>query len=116
VTRYRVLLIDDSAMVRLTTAAILEDGHYDISEAASVADGRKQIAGGGFDVVIIDQHLGDGMGTDLIPDVRKLLPKACVVVMSGSAAPGELQGADLVLVKGDDPNQLLALLAEALRR
>jgi len=110
----KVLLIDDSEMVRLTTGAIL-DG-YDVSEAESVASARAQLAAGGFDVVILDQHLGDGLGTDLIPEIRRLLPQAAVVVMSGSAAPEELRGADLVWLKGDAPEQMLVSLERLLRR
>jgi DNA-binding NarL/FixJ family response regulator len=116
VGKFRVLLIDDSEIVRLTTTALLEDGPYDVVEAGSAAEGRAKLAGGDFDVVIVDQHLGDGLGTDLIPEVRRALPAARVVVMSGSATPEELKGADLVLLKGEAPDAMLALLERTLRR
>jgi DNA-binding NtrC family response regulator len=107
-------LIDDSEMVRMTTGAILED--YDVAEAESLADARAQLAAGAFDVIILDQHLGDGLGTDLIPEIRRRLPQATVVVMSGSAAVDELQGADLIWLKGEPPERMLALLEQSLRR
>ena len=112
---YKVLLIDDSEVVRLTTTAMLEDGPYDVVPAASAAEGRRQLAAGAFDVVIVDQHLGDGLGTELIPEVRRALPAAMVVVMTGSETP-ELEGADAVLLKGEDPKAMLRLLERSRRR
>jgi len=115
VAKHRILLIDDSEMVRLTTGAILEES-YEVAEADSLAEARTQLAARAFDVIILDQHLGDGLGTDLIPEIRRRLPQAKVVVMSGSAAPEELRGADMIWLKGEAPERMLALLAQTLGR
>lgn len=111
----RVLVVDDNEAIRLTTCALLEDGGYEVIEAATVASGRDAIGGGVFDAAILDLHLPDGLGTDLIDELRARQPQAAVVLYSGTSGPGEMKGADLVLVKGLPADELLARLDEAIK-
>lgn len=107
----RVLLLDDNDATRLTLAALLEEEGFTVTEAASLAEARRHLAEGAvFDLILLDRHLGDGRGTDLIPQVRAQLPGCSAIVVSGSddrhvaALP---ESADASFNKGDDPSQLL---------
>lgn len=109
----KLLLVEDNEVVRVTVAALLEDAGHIVTEATSIAEARACLSGARFEVVLLDLGLKDGQGTELVPDVRRLLPEARIAIWSGTA-PWELSRAmdvDLVLEKGMDPELLLARLA-----
>lgn len=101
----RILLVDDSDSVRLTLAAILEDAGHVVIEATSLASARGCLRDQPFDLILLDVHLGDGLGPTLIPEIRTALPGVTIAVLTGEPTP--ISGADAVLVKGDDPRRLL---------
>ncbi len=106
----RLLLVDDNASVRLALSALLEEEGYVVETAASFADAARRLAAGlpGFGMALLDMHLGDGLGTDLIPLFRARSSRTKLVLLSGS--DGELcpaSGADLCLGKGGDIGELL---------
>lgn len=106
----RVLLVDDDEGNRLSLSFMLEDEGFDVFVAASCAEARAVIdgavAGDPLDVVVLDHHLGDGLGTALVPFVRAAMPKARIAMLSGEAVAGV--GVDGVLTKGMDPAALLS--------
>jgi DNA-binding response OmpR family regulator len=110
----RVLLLDDSDMYRATLRAILEDTGHHVVEAASLAECRALLPEVRCDLAIVDVELQDGLGTDLIPDIRAALPRAAVVVLSGGDAMTLPQDADLVLLKTLDPTTVLTKLERVL--
>ena len=111
----RLLLVDDNEALRLTTAALLEEAGYLVVEADSVASGRACLHDGTvYDAAILDVHLGDGIGPDLFDDVRARQPQALIVLLSGTALPEEMRGADLALTKGMPPDDLLRSISHAL--
>jgi signal transduction histidine kinase len=63
-----LLLVDDSAMDRTLIRDVLgaENRGYDLHEAGCVADGLAALASRSFDLVIIDHHLPDGTGLDVL--------------------------------------------------
>jgi DNA-binding NarL/FixJ family response regulator len=100
----RVLLVDDHAAFRQPLAHLLrrEPGVTEVDEAASVAEARPRLAGA--DVVVLDVHLPDGNGLDLLRDHHHSKPDAIVLVLSGSSDELELAhaieaGASAVLDK-----------------
>jgi CheY-like chemotaxis protein len=113
----RILLVDDNEPARISLAAILEDSGALVTEAASLAEARARVRGAdGFDLVILDVQLGDGLGTELIPDLRRRFPVATIAILSGSPADDGVGEADLVLAKAADPNAILAEFHHALRK
>ncbi len=115
-TSRRILLVDDSELLRMTTAAILEDAGYQVIEAGSLAQARASLAGGELAAAIVDLHLQDGLGTALLAEVRAAHPRAAFILLSGSAEPLlDFQG-DLYLVKASDPDDLVARIGEAIER
>ncbi len=114
-----LLVVDDNAGVRLTLSAILEDEGFDVDGAGSVAEGRRKIEADGADYagVLLDVHLQDGLGTELVPLVRARLPRAKVILLSGSAEAGAHPcGADAELAKGGDFDELIAHVRRVLER
>jgi PAS domain S-box-containing protein len=85
------LLVDDEALVRESTADMLEDLGYDVVEAASAEEALQLIKGGLRPDVLVTDHLMPGMnGTDLAHQVRADLPGASVLIVSGYADAEEI--------------------------
>jgi DNA-binding NtrC family response regulator len=107
-----LLLVDDDEANRFTMSALLGDEGFDVREARSMAEARGALSEGpSFAVVLTDQHLGDGLGSDLVPVIRSRLPDAKIVLMSGSIGEVNLQEAsDACFTKGNDFEELLGLI------
>lgn len=81
-----VLLVDDEALVRATTAEMLADLGFDVVEAEAAPQAIALIEGGlAFDWIVTD-HMMPGMtGADLARHAQRLRPGAKVLVISGYA-------------------------------
>jgi DNA-binding response OmpR family regulator len=82
-----VLLVDDDvALAGAMKRAIERDGHT-VALAYSALEARARMnnwAALSFAVVILDQYLGDGLGTDLVVEFSRLRPPPAVCLFSGS--------------------------------
>src|SRR5579871_2431920 len=96
-----LLLVDDDDSNRLTLSALLEDEGFQVDVARSAAEARSRLEGGACDGVLLDQNLGDGLGSDLIPLIRQRWPRARVLMLSGDT-PEIARLADACLVKGSE--------------
>lgn len=98
----RVFLLEDDENNRLTMSVLLEEDGFDVTTAASFTEAAAilELPNVTFDVFLLDHSLGDGFGTELIPEIRRRFPAAKVVTISGSLG-GDLASAhaDLVLAK-----------------
>jgi two-component system response regulator DevR len=114
----RVLLIDDSPIIRLGLRSALED-YADISivaEAGTAADGLAAVAKFKPDVVLLDLHLPDKSGLLACRELLKLRPITKVLVLTSSSNERNVQealsaGARGYLLKENDGTAL----ANALR-
>lgn len=109
----RILLVDDSELLRLTTAALLEDAGYQVIEAASLAQARASLGRGEIVAAVVDYHLGDGLGSALLDDVRAAHPRAAFILLSGTSEALADTG-DLYLLKGMAPEEMVARIDAAI--
>ncbi len=81
----RVLLVEDHASFRQALAFFLQrDGDIVVTgQAGSVAAARGLSAD--VDVAIVDLHLGDGDGADLVRELRAVNPSVTVVALSATS-------------------------------
>jgi two-component system response regulator PilR (NtrC family) len=93
------LVVDNDESLRMLCRINLELDGYQVIEAGSLAEAREVLSGGGVDVVLLDLHLGDGDGRDLLAWLGPARPP--VALFTGSEAIGpELHAvADAVLAK-----------------
>src|SRR5688572_4351989 len=109
----RLLLVDDDESNRLTLSGLLELEGFDVETAASASEARAR-----FErlpepaLVMLDQHLGDGLGSDLVPLVHSRFPEAKVLLMSGSLRRDEAIPAavDAYFTKGESLIDLLTIV------
>lgn len=109
----RVLLLDDSNLYRGALAAMLEHAGLEVIEARHLSEARTLLHRGAYDLAVLDLQLDDGLGSDLIPDLRAHAPAAHVVLLTSDPAAASSSGADLVLSKQLDPADLIARLRAA---
>lgn len=77
----RVLLVEDHALFRQALSLLLyRHPHMEVMQAGTLAEARLLL--GGVDVVALDNYLPDGVGTDLIVDVRTNNPEASVLLLN----------------------------------
>jgi DNA-binding response OmpR family regulator len=69
-----VLVVDDDASLRLLCRINLELDGYRVLEADSLAGARDALAGDPVDAMLLDIHLGDGHGRELVASLGNERP------------------------------------------
>lgn len=113
-----VLLVDDDDSNRITLGALIEDEGFELTEAESVNAVREVLKqNDAFELVLLDYHLGDGVGTELIDEIRSHSPAVKVALISGSVefSDPEAIGIDAVIPKGSDFPVLLESVRNLLK-
>ena len=112
-----VLVVDDEPLIRWSLRTGLRRRGHEVVEAESAADALESIGSDPdrFKVVVLDYRLPDRQDLSLLADVRRLLPRAIVLMMTafGDAdmRKGALAlGARAVVDKPFQVSQLIALI------
>ncbi|MEI8292643.1 MAG: sigma-54 dependent transcriptional regulator [bacterium] len=58
----RILIVDDTAIIRKTLEERLRGKRYAVSTAGSIAEAEKRLAANSFDLILLDMELPDGDG------------------------------------------------------
>ena len=110
----RVLIADDHAVVRAGYKQFLEAeaGITEIGETASGNETLDQLRRNEWDLLLMDIHMPDRSGLDILKHVTSGFPKVRVLIMSGlpeaQYARNVLRaGASGYLSKGGSPEELL---------
>ena len=116
----RLLLVDDEPYVGLVLQPRLEAAGFDVVLARTLAAARAAMAGSLPDALLLDLHLPDGSGVDLLRDLRRQAGGAALPVVVLTAEGEDRVLAELgrlgaaVLSKPFSPSKLTAQLAEML--
>jgi DNA-binding response OmpR family regulator len=97
-----VLIVDDDAAIRLLCRVNLELEGHRVSEAAYLDQARSVLAQEPIDVVLLDLHIGNERGLDLLRELRRDRPEVAVALLTGSPqerSPDEEATADAVISK-----------------
>jgi DNA-binding NtrC family response regulator len=81
----RVLVIDDEEPIRDILSQIISNAGYQIQVVPDGTSGILAVGEGDFDVVLLDMHLPDVTGLDLIPKLKELHPEISLVIITGHA-------------------------------
>lgn len=117
----RVLLVDDHEMVRDGLRAVLgsQPDFEVVGEAADGLDCIRMVVRHHPDLVLIDLAMPRMNGAETVPEIRKRLPAARVVVLTGAASPALMRsageaGADALVRKDVSAEELLRTLRAVL--
>jgi DNA-binding NarL/FixJ family response regulator len=117
----RVVIIDDHVIVREGLKRALEShNHVVVAEAATLAEGRAQIAHTNPDVIVVDLNLPDGSGFDLITWARSISKSLGIVVLTLNETDAHLiaamsAGASAYILKSAPLSQLLAAIDHSVK-
>ncbi len=106
-----ILLVEDDAMIRLSTADMLEGLGCKVLQAGTAAEALNLLSENDFDVLLTDVGLPEVSGQELASKVKSLRPSIAVIFASGYEA---LPGADVTGIMVRKPYDERALI-EALR-
>jgi DNA-binding NarL/FixJ family response regulator len=112
----KVLIVDDDAIVRSWVQLAVEGTEFQVvGEATTVADGGALYERRRPDVLLVDHRLADGIGTDLVRELRGRGVTAPVLMMSASPQRGlneaaRVAGANGSVLKSGEIAELLGAL------
>lgn len=106
------MLVEDHAPFRQAIALILnrEPDFESAVQAGTLEEARRLLAEQEMDVVVVDLHLPDGDGNDLIGEIREANPLASVLVLTMAPAEAAGTGADAVLSKDALFHEIIATI------
>jgi DNA-binding NarL/FixJ family response regulator len=117
----QVLLVDDHDLIRQGLARAFErQDDFDVcGHAASVAEGLRQFTALSPDVVITDVRLPDGLGFELVKEIRKRARDTGVVVLTMYAGDEQMfaaleAGASAFVAKDAPADEVVAAARHAL--
>jgi CheY-like chemotaxis protein/anti-sigma regulatory factor (Ser/Thr protein kinase) len=113
----RVLLVEDHAATRDSTAQILQDEGADVRPAVDGTTALARIEEGGADVILLDMMLPDLDGREVLRRIAGCRPDGlrAVIVMTGDLTAARLDevrhlGADALIGKPIDVSKLIDVL------
>lgn len=119
----KILTVDDSASIRLTTRVTLTNAGYEVTEAVDGMDGISKLQASQFDLVITDLNMPNMDGLTMIRELRKIPAQMGVpVIFLTTESDGELRqqakaaGATGWLTKPFDPENLVKIAKKVLGR
>ncbi|KTT15137.1 response regulator transcription factor [Pseudacidovorax intermedius] len=117
----RILLVEDDLHLSDAVCSYLRAKAFIVDAVPSLEGARAALAGARYAAVLLDLHLTDGDGLQLMPGLRTLPERPIVIVLTArdqvsDRIRGLDAGADDYLTKPYDPAELLARLRAVERR
>jgi two-component system nitrogen regulation response regulator NtrX len=78
-----ILIVDDESQILRQLSELLTDEGYTTTAAPNATEGLKRFEREYPDLVLLDLHLPDGDGLDVLRSMRETAPDATVVIISG---------------------------------
>ena len=109
----RVLLVDDHPMIGAALEMLLRESDYELlGRARTVAEASKQISALKPGLVLLDVHLPDGSGLDLMRKIIRGRVKPAIILLTAGMDEAQLLSADDLepqgmVLKTSDPSLLI---------
>jgi DNA-binding NtrC family response regulator len=118
----RILVVDDNAGLADVVRRVLERDGHEVRVAVTGLEGARRHREQATDLAIIDIHMPEMDGLELLVQFRAIAPEMPVIVMSGGVQTGGLNllgdarllGAFATLAKPFSVDELLGVVARAL--
>lgn len=78
-----LLIVDDEPDIRALCSSIVKRSFdFDVWEADSLTEAKSLLKSTAFDYVLLDLHLQDGVGFDLVPFLMKANPNVKILIVT----------------------------------
>lgn len=95
----KVLLVDDEALIRMSVADNLIELGYEVVEAGSAAEALEHVSSGIVPDLLVTDHMMPGMtGAQLASELRGIMPKLPILMITGYADLKPEQASGLVVL------------------
>jgi len=103
-----VLIVEDDPSLRLLCRVNLELERFRVLEAETLTRAKELVGSEPIDVVLLDLHVGDEHGFDLLPYLQATRPSAAVCLLSGTSEsdPERPEGVDAFIRKPFELDEL----------
>jgi len=117
----RILTVDDSASIRLTTNVALSGAGYSVTEAINGAEGIEKATSGAYDLIVTDLNMPVMDGLTMIRELRKIPSQMGIpIIFLTTESDGSIKeqakaaGATGWLTKPFDPENLVKIVRKVL--
>lgn len=116
----RILIVDDDQLLCETLTDLLSRKNHTVSIAGTIAEAKKTVGVGQYDVVFLDVRLPDGDGLSLIQELKETPSEPEIIIITGQGDPDGVEiaiknGAWCYLEKSSIARELLLPLTRALQ-
>ncbi|MBN2029692.1 sigma-54-dependent Fis family transcriptional regulator [bacterium] len=78
----KILIVDDEKSVRYSFERFLKEPEYQVESAKNGSEALQKFKQGNYDLIILDVHLPDIMGLDVLRQMKTSDPKAVVLIIT----------------------------------
>ena len=117
----KILIIDDELKLLKLLGMIISNEGYEVFQASSARSGLNMLSSHEIEVVLCDVRLPDAFGVDLVKQMKSKYPHLEIILMTAYGnIPDGVQamrnGAFDYIVKGDDNEKIIPLVAHAVEK
>jgi CheY-like chemotaxis protein len=110
-----ILCVDDEELPLLLRKLVLEKQGYKVVTASSASDALQTLREHRVDLVLTDQLMPGGTGTELAQSIKGLWPDLLVILISGvNEMPADASAADVFISKTEGPMAMCEKISAAL--
>jgi len=118
--KFRVLVVDDDADLRLSVAAALSESSYAVDQACDGEEAINKVTAGKYNLVIMDVNMPRVSGLEALREIKTYDPSIIVIIMTAfanvrDAIEATKQGAYNYLEKPVKADNLVAMTDKALK-
>ena len=119
--RKSILIVDDDLGILNSFKEILEPEGYSVDTARTGSEALEKCKAQLYNIAIVDINLPDMDGTELLPKINGMLPKARKIILTGyptleNAVESVNQQADAYIIKPVNPKEFLKVIAENMNK
>ena len=121
IVKNNILIIDDELKLLKLLGMIISNEGYEVFQASSARYGINMLSAHKIDLVLCDVRLPHAFGVDLVKEMKTKYPHLEIILMTAYGnIPDGVQamrnGAYDYIVKGDDNEKIIPLVAKALEK
>jgi CheY-like chemotaxis protein len=114
---FLILCVDDEVLPLTLRTLVLQKNGYRVKTALSAADAMQVLDSCHVDLVLTDQLMPGGTGTELARSVKLVRPDLPVILISGvNEIPSDMAHTDLFISKVEGPVAMCAKISAVLAK